>query len=164
MPLSRPWPTIVIAALLCLAGAARAQTLVGRDADGARVELAALRGQVVMLFFWSTRCPVCLDKLPELRRNLAGWKGQPFVIVAVNQDDHRADVQRYQALRRQLLPADPQWKDLWRGDETHRDDFGPLPAQAPATVLLDRNGRVRLRVEGRVAPALWDEVAALVLN
>lgn len=151
-------------ALCCLAGAARAQALVGRDSDGARVELAALRGQVVMLFFWSTRCPVCLDKLPELRRNLAGWKGQPFVIVAVNHDGDRAEVLRYQTLRRQLLTPDPQWKELWRGDEAHRDDFGALPAQAPVMLLLDRSGRVRLRVEGRIAPELWDEVAALVLN
>ncbi|MCP5270895.1 MAG: TlpA family protein disulfide reductase [Burkholderiaceae bacterium] len=155
---------LVVALALGLAGPSTALSLQGRAADGSPLELSALRGRVVMLFFWTTQCPVCLDKLPELRRNLAGWSGQPFVIVAVNHDADRAAYDRYGQLRRQLLPPNAQWIDLWRGDPGHRDDAGPLPAQTPVTVLLDRDGQVRLRVAGRVAPELWDEVAALVLN
>lgn len=155
---------LILAIGLGWARPAPALSLEGRTVDGARLDLSALRGQVVMVFFWTTRCPVCLDKLPELRRNLAGWTGQPFVIVAVNHDTDRASHARYDALRRQLLPPHAQWVDLWRGDAGHRDDIGPLPARAPVTLLVDRAGQVRLRVEGRVAPDLWDEVAALVLN
>jgi thiol-disulfide isomerase/thioredoxin len=37
--------------------------------EGQPFDLAALRGKVVMLVFWSTGCPVCRDKMPELRAN-----------------------------------------------------------------------------------------------
>ncbi|RVT50933.1 peroxiredoxin family protein [Rubrivivax albus] len=170
MTLQRSWRrrrrtgAIALALCLWLGHQASATALTGRSDDGAAVDLPSLRGQVVMLFFWSTACPVCLDKLPELRRNLAGWTGQPFVVVAVNHDAERADYDRHARLRQQFLPPNPQWIDLWRGAPGHRDDLGPLPTQAPVTVLLDRQGRVRLRVVGRIAPYLWDEVAALVLN
>lgn len=166
----RPWRqhrrtgAIALALSFLLCGQAAAMALAGRTDNGAAVDLRSLRGQVVMLFLWSTSCPVCLDKQPELRRNLAGWANQPFVIVAVNHDADRADYDRHARLRQQLLPPNPQWIDLWRGAPGHRDDLGPLPAQAPVTVLLDREGRVRLRVVGRIAPDLWDEVAARVLN
>lgn len=155
---------LIVALALGLAGPSTALSLQGRAADGSPLDLSALRGRVVMLFFWTTQCPVCLDKLPELRRNLAGWTGQPFVIVAVNHDADRATHDRYAQLRQQLLAPNAQWIDLWRGDPGHRDDVGALPAQAPVTLLLDREGRVRLRLVGRIAPDLWDDVAALVLN
>ena len=61
-------------------------SLVGQTSAGESVDLARWRGQVVLVYLWSTDCPVCLDRLPELRRNLAGWKGRPFVVIAVNQD------------------------------------------------------------------------------
>ena len=158
------WRAAGVALALWLAGTASALTLRGQTTDGDTVDIASLRGQVVLLFFWSTACPVCLDKLPELRRNLAGWTGQPFVVVAVNQDPDRQAHDAYMRLRRQLVPASPQWKDLWRGNAAHRDDVGPLPGHVPVTVLLDRAGQVRLRVEGRIAPGLWDDVAELVLH
>jgi peroxiredoxin len=138
--------------------------LVGRTMDAAAVDLAQLRGKVVMLFFWSTECPVCLDKLPELRRNLVGWRGKDFVVIAVSQDRSMADLKAYeQALGRTVAP-DPQLKIVWRRDAAHRDSFGDLPQRLPTTVLIDRAGRVIKQLQGRVPPELWDDVAELVLQ
>jgi peroxiredoxin len=139
-------------------------TLNGRTLGAAPMNLDALKGQVVMLFFWTTDCPVCLDKLPELRRNLAGWRGKPFQVIAVNQDNSLASAQAYAAVLDRVVPPDPQMNIVWRRDPAHRDSFGELPSRMPTTVVIDKTGRIAKTLRGRVPPELWDEVAELVLN
>ncbi len=161
---------IAAAMALALAAATRAAvaqalpSLSGRTVQGAAFDLAAHRGKVVLLFFWSTDCPVCLDKLPELRRNLEGWRGRDFVIVAVSQDRVGADLQDYLRIRDRVAPPDAQMPVVWRRDPAHRDSFGELPPRAPTTVVLDRQGQVVMRHHGRVPAELWNDIAELVLN
>lgn len=162
---------LILLLLACLgaSGPLPAQTplrgqLVGKTVQGGTVDLLHLRGQVVLVFFWSTACPVCLDKLPELRRNLDGWKGKEFHIVAVNQDRSLEDLKAYEQVLNRMVAASPQMKVVWRGDPAHKDNFGALPSHAPATFVLDRTGRIVKQVKGRMAPELWDDVADLVLN
>lgn len=146
------------------AAAPQRASLVGKTMQPATVDLQQLRGKVVMLFFWSTACPVCLDKLPELRRNLQGWRGKDFVIVAVSQDRSMDDLKAYEQVLDRVTPPDAQMKIVWRRDAAHRDSFGDLPTNTPTTVILDRNGVVSKTVRGRMAPELWDDVAELILN
>ena len=144
--------------------AAALPTLQGRTAQSAAVDLRALRGKVVMLFFWSTDCPVCLDKLPELRRNLDGWRGKDFVIVAVSQDRSRRDLADYEQVLDRVAPPNAQMQIVWRRDAAHRDSFGELPLRTPTVVVLDRSGAVARTLQGRLPAQMWDDVAELVLN
>lgn len=138
--------------------------LVSKAMTGAPVDLLHLRGQVVLVFFWSTHCPVCLDKLPELRRNLEGWRGKEFVIVAVSQDRSLEDLRNYEALLNRTVAPNPQMKIVWRNDPAHRDGFGAMPTNSPSSFILDRTGKVAKQHRGRMPPELWDDIAELVLN
>lgn len=138
--------------------------LVGKTMQPATVDLAQLKGKVVLLFFWSTDCAVCLDKLPELRRNLEGWRGKDFVIVAVSQDRSMADLKAYEQVLDKVAPPNPQMKIVWRRDASHRDSFGDLPVKTPTTIVIDREGKVAKTLRGRVPAELWDDIAELVLN
>ena len=163
-----PWlallASLAVGAACAQAPAPQRASLVGKTMQPATVDLQQLRGKVVMLFFWSTACPVCLDKLPELRRNLQGWRGKDFVIVAVSQDRSMDDLKAYEQVLDRVTPPDAQMKIVWRRDPAHRDSFGDLPTNTPTTVVLDRNGVVTKQVRGRMAPELWDDVAELILN
>ena len=160
----------LIASLLALAGAcAQAQpspapTLIGKTMQAATVDLSQLKGKVVMVFFWSTDCAVCLDKLPELRRNLEGWRGKDFIIVAVSQDRSMADLKAYEQVLDRVVPPNAQMKIVWRRDPGHRDSFGELPANSPTMVVINRQGQVFKTIRGRIAPEVWDDIAELVLN
>jgi thiol-disulfide isomerase/thioredoxin len=156
----------VLAATICLAPAQAAPpvVLVGKTAQGATVDLASYKGKVVLLFFWSTECAVCLDQLPEMRRNLNGWRGQDFLIVAVNQDRAVADLSAYERVLDRIAPPNPQMKIVWRRDSAYRDSFGDLPQKSPTTLIIDRQGALVKSVTGRAAPEVWDDVAELVLN
>jgi peroxiredoxin len=131
-------------------------------------DLQQLRGKVALLFFWSTDCPVCLDKLPELRRNLRGWKGKDFVIVAVNQDRTMNNLLAYEQVLMKAAPGDAQIDQqmpiVWRKDPAHRDSFGELPVRSPVTVIIDREGKIVKTIRGRVPNEVWDDIAELVLN
>jgi hypothetical protein len=107
---------------------------------------------------------VCLDKLPELRRNLDGWQGKPFVILALNQDRGVEDMRGYERLLEQTGPPRPQMKHLWRRAAEHRDSFGELPDNMPTTLIFDKQGVLAKSVRGRVPAELWDDIAELVLG
>jgi peroxiredoxin len=128
------------------------------------VRLERLRGSVVMVFFWSTDCAVCLDKLPELRRNVDGWLGKPFVILAVSQDRSLEDLRAYENALRQTGPDRVQFKLLWRRSPAHRDSFGELPRRSPTTFVIDKQGQVAKTISGRVPAEIWDDIAELVLG
>lgn len=158
-----PW-ALGLARQSASAAPSDAPTLAGVTSRGESVSLHGLRGSVVLVFVWSTRCPVCLDKLPELRRNLEGWRGKPFVILAVNQDRSAEEMLTYEQLLERTGPARPQLKHLWRGAAEHRDSFGDLPQNMPTTMIFDKGGSLHKAVRGRVPAELWDDIAELVLG
>jgi peroxiredoxin len=159
------WAQGVTGAPRAASAAVPALALSGVNRQGRPFALPDLRGKVVLLFVWSTDCPVCLDKMPEIRRNLEGWKGRDFVVLAVNQNTREADLKAYEsALLASGVPAHPQMQWLWRQAPGHRDNLGALSPHLPSTWVLDREGRTVRQHMGRWNPALWDEVAELVLQ
>jgi thiol-disulfide isomerase/thioredoxin len=125
----------------------QASTLAGEPFD-----VGALKGKVVMLFYWSTDCAVCRSHLPELRANLLGWKGKPFELVTVNVDKDMAEWRAYEKIVAQTHAVRP--TAVWQGDI--------MRAKLPVTVVLDVQGREVAHHEGRIAPEAWDDVAALL--
>lgn len=140
------------------------QTLVASTLGGEVVDLQRLRGSVVLVFVWSSNCPVCLSKLPELRRNLEGWRGKPFVILALNQDRTADDLRNYERLTEKATKPGNQFKHLWRNAPGHRDSFGELPSNMPTTMVFAKDGTLKQSVRGRVPAELWDDIAELVLG
>lgn len=120
--------------------------------EGTQFDLGKLKGKVVMVFFWSTKCSVCRSHLPELRANLTGWRGKPFELVTVNVDADMADWRGYEKIVKQTQSVQP--ITLWAGKENTQ--------KLPLTLVLDTQGRVVARHEGRIAPEAWDAVAELL--
>lgn len=120
--------------------------------EGASFDQASLRGKVVMLFYWSTRCAVCRSHLAELRANMLGWRSKPFVLVTVNVDSDSAEWRAYEHIVGQTQTARP--VVLWSP--------GQVSAKLPMTLVLDTKGKVIARHEGRIAPEAWDAVAEIL--
>lgn len=144
------------------ATAAAPVALAGKTLQGQAIDLAQWRGKVVMLFYWNTSCVVCLEKMPELRANAAGWRAKPFVLVLVSTDRRRADVEAYLRTVQAIEPDAVQVPLLWAGEAGYRDTVASRKERMPLTVVLDTRGRVAHRIEGRMAPEAWDAVADLM--
>jgi peroxiredoxin len=136
--------------------------LQGTQLDGQAFSVAQLRGKVVMVFYWSTACSVCLSKMPELRANALGWKGKPFELVLVSVDKSRADTLAYQLALNTTGAADAKTPSLWVGDPGFMDTLGGKSVKPPLSLVLDTKGKVVARYEGRIAPEAWNAIADLI--
>lgn len=63
--------------------------------DSGKLQLSELRGKVVYLDFWATWCPPCRKSFPWFNDMMARYKDQGLVIVAVNMDKDRSDVEKF---------------------------------------------------------------------
>jgi hypothetical protein len=124
--------------------------------QGDRFRAQDIKGKVAVVFYWFTTCAVCSDSLPEMRANLVGWKSKPFALVTVNLDHRKDDWLAYESLvNLTQMPG----KNLIT---LRQNDALPTPTKLPLTLLVDFNGNVVARYEGRVAPEVWDGVADLL--
>jgi cytochrome oxidase Cu insertion factor (SCO1/SenC/PrrC family) len=139
--------------------------LQGKSAGGKAFNLATLKGKVVLLMFWSTDCPVCRDKMPELRENYQGWAGKPFELVLVSVDKRMKDVDDYEAVINRMVPLRQRFVQLWAGEAGYTDSLGTAQlarSQLPMTYLMDKSGKVVAKFAGRIPAEAWDQIAELL--
>ena len=63
---------------------AAAPTMELPDTRGVTHNLADYRGKVVLVNFWASWCPPCLEEIPSMQRLDAELSGRPFKLLAVN--------------------------------------------------------------------------------
>jgi peroxiredoxin len=106
-----------------------------RSAEGRNLRLAEQRGQVVMLNFWASWCGPCKVEMPHLARLHDKYRASGFTVLAVNIDDDgrqgAATAARWGLKFPVLLDEGKNVSRLY--------DLGSMPA----TVLIDRDGKVR---------------------
>ena len=142
---------------------ASAASLSGQTLDGKPYDLRQDLGKVVLVFYWSTGCPVCRDKMPELRVNYEAWRNKGFQLLAVSVDKSLDELRAYDAILNRVAPPTQRFPWLWRGASVHRDSFGSL-SHTPTSFLVDRKGQVVKQFLGRIEATLWDDIAELVLT
>jgi peroxiredoxin len=117
--------------------------------DAGPVSLAGLRGKVVMVHFWATWCPPCVEELPTLDRLHNSALGKDFEMLAVSVDEGGAGaVAPFLQKNRLNLPVlfDP-GGGIARLYGTYK---------FPETYILDRKGVVRYKAIG---PRDWTDPA-----
>ncbi len=139
------------AALLLLAGcgpsmahgvqlAQPAPELAGTDVAGRPVRLSALRGQVVLVNFWATWCPPCVEEMPDLVRLADQFASQGVVVLGASADV--GDAERVAAFVRAHHITYP----VLLATQDQVDAYGVTVL--PTTFLIDQQGIVRHRYLG----------------
>lgn len=119
--------------------------------DGRTVGLADLRGKVVMVHFWATWCPPCVEELPTLVKLNEELKSGDFEMLAVSVDEGGAEaVNAFLQKNGLVLPV------LLDPGAPVSHSYGAY--KFPETYIVDRQGVVRHKVIG---PADWRDPAAL---
>lgn len=107
--------------------------------DGTEVDLAQLRGQVVLIDCWATWCVPCIKELPNIKAALAKWGSKGFTVVGISfdRDADRAKLVKFIADEKLDWPH-------WFNESGGRNPFGVKYniRSIPATFLLGRDGRL----------------------
>lgn len=120
--------------------------------DGSLLNLDRFRGKLVLLNFWATWCPPCVNELPALNRLQELVKSESFAVVALSIDEARIDVP-VSFVRRLGLKNLSVYHDF----TGRMQEAFPLYG-LPITYLIDQDGLV---VGYIVGAAEWDSPEAL---
>lgn len=122
--------------------------------DGRQVSLSDFRGKIVMVHFWATWCPPCVEEIPTIEKLYRGLFGKDFEILAVSVDERGADAVRPFMEKNKLnLPV------LLDPGHTTASRYGTF--KFPETYVLDRNGIVRYKVIGAMDWSTPDSMNAI---
>ncbi|NKB77418.1 MAG: redoxin family protein [Gammaproteobacteria bacterium] len=123
------------------------------------VDLKNYRGQVVMVSFWATWCPPCIEEFPSQQKLKETYKNHNFEVLAVNMGQAKSDIEGFlfsldtSANFPILLDTNSQAAKDWK------------IRALPTTILIDKLGNQVLR---EVGPRNWNseenqaKVAALL--
>lgn len=117
--------------------------------NGGSFRLSEQRGKVVLVNFWATWCPPCLEEMPAMERLWRRHKDAGFVLVAISLDTDPKKVPPFVSARKFSFPValDPKMGVA--------EKYGVRAL--PSSFMLDREGTVTGVALG---PRAWDDGAA----
>jgi cytochrome c biogenesis protein CcmG, thiol:disulfide interchange protein DsbE len=124
-----------------------------QDADR-KISLSQLRGKIVVLNFWATWCPPCVEEMPSLVQMQKKLQDRGVTVLAVSVDDDANDYHKFLKDHRiDLLTVQES------GQRTDKGVIAPVSSRygtikVPETYIIDRNGVMRRKFIG---PVDWSQ-------
>ncbi len=110
--------------------------------DGERHDLAALRGQVVLVSFWATWCPPCREEMPSMARLARQLGAGGLRVLAVDAGETAGAVREFLA----ELGVELGFPVLL---DPRMEAFASWAVRGlPTSFVVGREGRIRYRAEG----------------
>lgn len=121
--------------------------------DGSYYDLNTMRGRVVVLTFWSTKCAICRSEIPKLNGFMSRYDEKKVVFLAASLENEEkiSSYLRSNPFKFHVLPNSfgvvLQYAD--------RDKQGNIDMGFPAYFVIDQTGNVAYRANG------WDKTEEL---
>jgi cytochrome c biogenesis protein CcmG, thiol:disulfide interchange protein DsbE len=112
---------------------------------GKSERLADLKGKIVILNFWATWCPPCVEETPALNRLQKYVDARGGMVLGVSVDD---DGNAYEKFLKDQSVVFPTYRDTTKKSAA---DYGT--SMYPETYVIDRKGRIARKFVG---PQQWD--------
>lgn len=111
-----------------------------KDIKGEGMTLSGQRGKIVLLRFWSTRCPSCKEEMPGLEKTYKGLKDKGLEVLAINVEDPQEVASNF---TQEMGITYPILLDEEQKVARIYNVFG-----IPTTFFIDKEGVIRERVFG----------------
>jgi len=141
-----------------------APAIKGADLDGKPIDLAAEKGNVVLVVFWASWCVPSSTEVDWLDQVYTSFQARGFRILGINLDSLQQDSPKLETLmpniKRFLLDHNVRWANLINGSgaQDYAKAYGV--GEIPTNVLIGRDGNVihldlsRKNLESAVARAV----------
>ncbi len=125
-------------------------SLAGRTAKDFQMQipgathLTDLRGKVVVLNFWASWCPPCLEETQSLNTLQQAISAKGGVVLGISVDEDKSSYQKFLVDNHVVFPT---YDDVTKKTAT---DYGT--SMYPETYLIDREGKLARKIVG---PQNW---------
>ncbi|MEY3733688.1 MAG: Thiol-disulfide oxidoreductase ResA [Actinomycetota bacterium] len=125
----------------------REQSIVisGETADGSELSTSTYAGDIVVVNAWASWCPPCIEELPLLATAADSYEGKGVTFLGLNSMDD--PIAAASLLGSSVYPSIDD-----RDGAILATIPGVPPRSLPSTVILDRQGRIAVRIIGPVRP------------
>lgn len=120
--------------LLLMAGVASAQSFVFKDMQGQEQRLQDYRGKWVLVNFWATWCPPCLEEIPDLVSLYEAHKNTDLMVIGVAVDSTEKSVKGFISKKHVSYP-------VVLGDYDLAEQIGKVDV-LPTSYLFDPTGKL----------------------
>lgn len=125
--------------------------------EGKHIQMADLKGKVVLVNFWATDCPGCVAEMPDLINTYNQYKDQGLEMIAVAMPyDPPAQVVNYTKLKALPFPV------MHDGLSEMVNAFGDVNL-TPTTFIYDKKGNRLQRILGELNFATLNPLIAAEL-
>lgn len=142
---------LLLALVAFSAGAVAAESFVMTDAAGKTHRLADYRGKWVIVNFWATWCPPCLEEIPDLVSITESRKDVQVLGIAMEFQD-AAQVMQFAEGMFVNYP-------IVLGDQKVANQVGPVSG-LPTTFIFDPKGALATRHQGKLTRKQIEELIA----
>lgn len=144
---------LVLALVFARTSAANQVDFALPDMDGKTHKLSDYRGKWVVVNYWATWCPPCLEELPELERFHLDHEAKGAMVLGINMERITPKALRRfvdeQMLSYPILMAEP----------AAASELGKVPGM-PTSFLIDPQGQVVARKLGAVTAKTIEQLLA----
>jgi peroxiredoxin len=106
--------------------------------DGREVDVAKMKGKVVLVDFWATSSELCVEEMPEIKATYDKIHSKGFEIIGISLDTEKEGLNEFVSGHKMEWP---QYFDGQKWDNKLAQQFG-IDA-IPATWLIDKKGILR---------------------
>jgi cytochrome c biogenesis protein CcmG, thiol:disulfide interchange protein DsbE len=109
---------------------------------GGSIALRDFRPQVVVVNFWATWCPPCVDETPSLKKFAEQMRASGVVVIGVSEDHDRAALEKFVADYHLTYPIA---RDL---DQAVASRYGTF--KYPESYIIGEDGRIARKIVGAI--------------
>lgn len=113
--------------------------------DGKNSSLADLRGKVVVLNFWASWCPPCVDETPSLNQLQQRIAPRGGVVLGISAD---TDPTAYEQFLKDHGVIFPTYRDPVEQGRLSQIGLDYGTSMYPETYIIDRQGRIARKIIG----------------
>ncbi|HIJ21647.1 MAG: TlpA family protein disulfide reductase [Gammaproteobacteria bacterium] len=117
-----------------------------QNLNGDSQSLTQLRGKVVLVNFWASWCPPCIEEMPSMNHIYQRYKAHGLEIAAINFQESPSEISQFMAKVKIDFPV------LFDLDGEVAQQWNVF--SMPTSFLVDRSGRVRYSVNRSIH---WDQ-------